>query len=220
MTAGGGTPERAAQVNPAEREEAGTQRAERADAARNRRAILQAAEDLLRDHDPSEVSVERVAAAAGVGKTTVFHRFGTRAGLMSELMLERAQTLRAAVTTGPPPLGPGAPPGDRLAAFLDALIGMAARNVGLMTAHEHAVATARHGRGDAEAHPVHAFWHDHMAALIAEASPDADADLIAHVLLGARHSDAVTRLLRDGESARLAACMRQLALAVTRPVQP
>jgi AcrR family transcriptional regulator len=220
VTAGGETPERAAPVHPAARNEAGRQRGERADAARNRRAILRAAEELLRDHEPGEVSVERVAAAAGVAKTTVFHRFGTRADLMSELMLERAEALREAVISGPPPLGPGAPPGERLAAFLDALIGLAARNVGLMTAHEHAVATARHGGGDSEAHPVHVFWHDHMAALITEARPDADADLLAHVLLGVRHSDAFTRLLRDGESARLAACMRQLAVAVTRPVQP
>jgi AcrR family transcriptional regulator len=192
-------------------------RPERADAARNRRSILQATEDLLREHEPGEVSVERVAAAAGVGKATVFHRFGTRAGLMRELMLERADALREAVTTGPPPLGPGAPPGERLAAFLDALIGLAARNVGLMTAHEHAVATARHGGGDREANPVSVFWHDHIAGLIAGARPDADADLLAHVLLGALHNDAVARLLRDGESARLTACMRELAAAVTGP---
>ena len=192
-----------------------SRRGERADAARNRRAILQAAEDLLRSHEPGEVSVERVAAAAGVGKATVFHRFGTRAGLMRALMLERAEALREAVTSGPPPLGPGAPPGERLAAFLDALIGLAARNVGLMSAHEHAVATAKHGGGERQSNPVYVFWHGHVAELIAQARPEAGADLLAHVLLGALHNEAVARLLREGESARLAACMRELAAAVT-----
>ncbi|HEX6526564.1 MAG TPA: hypothetical protein VF070_42090 [Streptosporangiaceae bacterium] len=33
--------------------------------------------------------------------------------------------------------------------------------------------------------PVYAFWHSHISGLIAAERPDADADLIAHVLLGA-----------------------------------
>lgn len=197
-----------------------SRRAERADAARNRRAILQATEDLLRRHEPGEVSVERVAAAAGVGKATVFHRFGTRATLMQALMLERADALREAITTGPPPLGPGAPPAERLTAFFDALIGLAARNVGLMSAHEHAVATAKHGGGERQSNPVYVFWHGHVAALIAQARPNSDADLLAHVLLGALHNDAVARLLRDGQSARPAASMRELAKAITHQPGP
>ena len=38
---------------------------ERADAARNRRAILRATEELLSTHDLSEVSMDRVASARG-----------------------------------------------------------------------------------------------------------------------------------------------------------
>lgn len=76
-------------------------RRERADAARNRHAILKATESLLSEHPPEQVSMERIAAAAGVGKGTVFHRFGSRAGLMRELMLERAHALRESVTDGP-----------------------------------------------------------------------------------------------------------------------
>src|SRR5258705_12813638 len=97
-------------------------RRERADAARNRRAILAATEELLAPGRPQDISMEQVAAAAGVGKGTVFHRFGNRTGLMHALMVERAQALEEAVTTGPPPLGPGANDRDRLLAFLDAII--------------------------------------------------------------------------------------------------
>jgi AcrR family transcriptional regulator len=192
-----------------------TGRPERADAARNRAAILRAAEELLRDAEPGEVSVDQVAAAAGVGKATVFHRFGTRAGLMLELMEERARALRDAVTDGPPPLGPGAPPADRLAAFTDALAALAARNVGLLTAHEHALATAKHRQGGRQDNPVYVFMHDHVTALIAEARPDLDAGVLAHMLLAAMHGEPLVRLLRDGESARVAAAMRQLLQAIT-----
>src|ERR1700748_715434 len=81
-------------------------RPERADAVRNRRAILAATEELLATHRPRAVSIEQAAAAAGVGKGTVFPRFGSRMGLMTALMIERAQALTEAVASGSPPLGP------------------------------------------------------------------------------------------------------------------
>jgi AcrR family transcriptional regulator len=187
---------------------------ERADAARNRRAILQAAEELLRRHEPDQVTVDQVAAAAGVSKATVFHRFASRTGLMRALMEERAEALREAVTSGPPPLGPGAPPAERLAAFLDAVIGLASRNAGLLVAHEHAVATRKDTAGEREANPVYLFWHDHASALITQARPGLDADLLAHVLLGSLHTDAVARLVRDGQGGRVQAGMRSVAAAL------
>src|SRR2546423_9961218 len=85
----------------------------RADAARNRQAILRAAEELLAAHRPEDISLEQVAAAAGVGKGTVFHRFGNRTGLMYALMEQRARALEQAIATGPPPLGAGAPAAQR-----------------------------------------------------------------------------------------------------------
>ncbi|MEW9532266.1 TetR/AcrR family transcriptional regulator [Microbispora sp. NPDC049125] len=193
------------------------ERRERADAARNRRAILAAAEELLRRNDPDQVSIEDVAAAAGVGKGTVFHRFGSRAGLMRALMEERVLALHEAIASGPPPLGPGAPPGERLQAFLDAVVRHVAGNIGLLTAHEHALATQRHAEGRREANPVYLFWHGHVSALIAEARPALDADLLAHVLLGSLHADSVVRMLWRGEADRLAAGMRVLVSGLLGP---
>ncbi len=83
---------------------------ERSDAARNRRAILDATDALLSASGSEHVSIDEIAAAAGVGKGTIFHRFGSRAELMRELVRERALTLRDAVTDGEPPLGPGGAP--------------------------------------------------------------------------------------------------------------
>ncbi|WP_219465003.1 TetR/AcrR family transcriptional regulator [Nonomuraea rhizosphaerae] len=190
------------------------ERRERADAARNRQAILRAAEELLRGNPPEQVSVERVAAAAGVGKGTVFHRFGSRVGLMQELMAERARALEEEVRQGPPPLGPGAPPAERLVAFLDAALVMATRNAGLIAAHEHARLTNRNG--SRLENPIYLFWHGHVSALIAEARPDVDAGLIAHVLLGTLHTEPISTLLRAGESPRVAAVLADLVHGLLR----
>lgn len=185
--------------------------AERADAARNRRAIMAATEDLLSRYEPSQVSIERIATAAGVGKATVFHRFGSRVELMQTLMYERAQALRAAVLEGPPPLGPGAPAVDRLLAFIDALVELASGTVGLLTAAEQAALASGSPRRE---NPVHVFWYSHVESLLASAQPDLDAELQTHVILSTLHEQPFVQLLRDGESQRVAAALRQLVTAL------
>src|ERR1700678_2163040 len=202
-------------------------RPERADAVRNRRAILAATEDLLATHRPQDVSIEQVALAAGVGKGTVFHRFGSRMGLMTALMIERAQALTEAVTSGPPPLGPGAPDRERLLAFLDAVIEVVGHNKSLLAelafsgaaepgaADKGAAAgagTAKDGHPDD--HPVSRFWHGHISTLIAAQRPDVDAEMIAHVLLGALHSEPILACLAADGPARPAAEVRALARAI------
>jgi AcrR family transcriptional regulator len=61
--------------------------------------------------------MEDVAAAAGVGKGTLFRRFGSRAGLMIVLLDEDEKVEQHAFMFGPPPLGPGASPLARLLAY-------------------------------------------------------------------------------------------------------
>jgi AcrR family transcriptional regulator len=191
---------------------------ERADAARNRRAILAATEELLATHRPQDISMELVAATAGVGKGTVFHRFGNRMGLMFALMVERAQALEEAVTTGPPPLGEGAPDRDRLLAFLDAIVEVVSRNKNLMAELAYPVAAQQHAREraaeDRGKHPVYEFWHGHISGLIAAQRPGVDADMIAHVILGALHSEPVLNELTTDGPDRLSAALRTLACAV------
>ena len=180
---------------------------ERADAARNRRAILRATEDLLARRRPDEVTIEQVAAAAGVGKGTVFHRFGSRMGLMVALMQERALGVAEKVENGPPPLGPGAPPRERLLAFLTEIVAVVGRNKGLLAALEQEVAPRVH-RDD---NPVYLFWHGHISELVAAARPGLDAPLLADLLLAGLHAEPILRLLERGETERLAAGLRLLA---------
>ena len=90
---------------------------ERADAARNRTALLEAAAELMSGCGLHALTMDAVAAKAGVGKGTVFRRFGSREGLMASLLNHREEEWQAGVISGPPPLGPGAPPMERLLAF-------------------------------------------------------------------------------------------------------
>lgn len=90
---------------------------ERADAARNREALMEAAARLVERCGVDAVTMDAVAEEAGVGKGTVFRRFDSRAGLMGALVNRSETAWQASVLRGPPPLGPGAPPLDRLLAF-------------------------------------------------------------------------------------------------------
>jgi AcrR family transcriptional regulator len=93
---------------------------ERGDAARNRALLLDAARRLIAEKGADAVSMDDIAAAAGVGKGTVFRRFGSREGLMAAVLDHSETEWQAAVMGGPPPLGPGAPPMERLLAFGEA----------------------------------------------------------------------------------------------------
>lgn len=184
----------------------------RQDAARNRRAILLATEELLSRHRQDEVTIEQVAAAAGVGKGTVFHRFGSRAGLMLALMQERARELGEAVHSAEPPLGPGAPPRDRLLAFLSAMVELMGRNKGLLAALGQEVATMpKPHDGPARENPTYLSWHTHISTLLREANAAVDAEVVADLLLAGLHSDPILRMLERGETARLTAALHTLA---------
>ena len=192
------------------------ERHERADAARNRRAILAATEDLLTRHRPSDITIEQVAVAAGVGKGTVFHRFGSRNGLMIALMQERAMGLADAVANDPPPLGPGAPPRERLLAFLDAVIDVVGRNKGLLAALGQVVPP----RSPGDRHPIYESWHDHISTLVAAHRPDLDAPVLADLLLAGLHAEPILRLFERGETARLQRALRVLADGLLTAADP
>ena len=152
---------------------------ERADAARNRDRILCAAARLFEEaEDPNAVTMDSVAAAAGVGKGTVFRRFGDRAGLMRSLLDEHETAFQDSAIRGEPPLGPGAPPVDRLVAFGHARFDLLERH-GLMLA-----AAEVSERGDARFdEPVYLFYRSHIAMLVREANPDCDAGYVTEALL-------------------------------------
>jgi AcrR family transcriptional regulator len=92
-------------------------RPERADAARNRLLLLAVAREMLAAEGADKLTMDALAERAGLGKGTVFRRFGTRAGIFQALLDDDERDFQRQVLSGPPPLGPGAPPLDRLIAY-------------------------------------------------------------------------------------------------------
>ena len=84
--------------------------AERADAARNRLHLLTTARQMLAEQGPDRLTMDGLAERAGLGKGTVFRRFGSRAGIFQALLDDDEKTFQQQVLSGPPPLGPGADP--------------------------------------------------------------------------------------------------------------
>jgi AcrR family transcriptional regulator len=99
---------------------------------RNRERILEAATALVEERGLDAVTMEEVAVRAGVAKGTVFHRFGNRAGLAQALVGQSERELKEVVSHGRPPLGPGAPPEERLVAFLQAALELVADKLDLL----------------------------------------------------------------------------------------
>ena len=95
----------------------GAPHSERADAVRNRLRLLATAREMLAEQGADTLTMDALAERAGLGKGTVFRRFGTRAGIFHALLDDDERVFQEQVLSGPPPLGPGAPPLDRLIAY-------------------------------------------------------------------------------------------------------
>ena len=151
--------------------------AERADAARNRRAVLAAAKTILVDGGVDALCMDRVAAEAGVGVGTVYRRFGDRAGLAFALLDDEEQRFQAAFLFGPPPLGPGASAIARIRAYLQAYVDPLDTHASLLALAEAHSLTARYSSGAYRTHRTH------LVTLLTEADPNADAVYLAEALL-------------------------------------
>ena len=170
---------------------------ERADAARNRIRVLSAAETLFAERGVAEVTMDDVAAAAGVGKGTLYRRFGDKGGLAMALLDERERELQERLLSGPPPLGPGAPAADRLGAFVEAYLGFLDRQLDLVLLSETATTGARFRTG------AHALWREHCRILLTEAGAP-EPEIAADVLLAALSAEQVRHWLRDRSLGRTA----------------
>ncbi|KFZ79410.1 transcriptional regulator [Amycolatopsis sp. MJM2582] len=147
---------------------------ERSDAARNRAKILEAAEGLFAARPAADITMEDIAKAAGVGRATLYRRYPDRSAIAVALLDEHERELQERLLTGPPPLGPGAPPAERLAAFYAAMIGLLAR-------HAHLVLGTEVGHSRFTIGPYR-LWRTHVRHL-AEQAGAPDPDVLADVLL-------------------------------------
>ena len=182
------------------------ERTPRKDAARNREAVLAAADALFARRDsPEDVTMADVAAAAGVGKGTLFRAFGDRSGLLRALYEARLAPIKEAIETGPPPLGPGTPPQERVPALLDAVLCFKLDNRGLALALEASGSSSSPYQAE---HYVR--WHGLLRAVLEQIPGLEDGDFTAHALLAATRADLVEhlagreRMPRDTMRAQLA----------------
>jgi AcrR family transcriptional regulator len=152
---------------------AGRGRPERADAARNRARVLAAAERLFAE-GAEEVTMERIAAEAGVGKGTLYRRYPSVAAIAQALLGEHERQLQERLLHDPPPLGPGAPPGERLAAFYRAMVELLERHGHLALAGETGAQRYRTG--------AYSAWALHVRNLLAEAGLE-QRDALIDILL-------------------------------------
>ncbi|MCQ4119212.1 TetR/AcrR family transcriptional regulator [Rhodococcus tibetensis] len=184
---------------------------ERGDAARNRRLLLDAAALLVAERGVDAVTMDAVACRAGVGKGTVFRRFGSRSGLMLALLDHSERELQQAFMFGPPPLGPGADPVERLIAYGRA-------RIATVQVEGEVQRAAENSPGIRFAAPARAVSVTHVMSLLREAGVKGDHELLACSLLAPLEATLVLHELRDlGMSTeRLEAAWADLVRRVTR----
>jgi AcrR family transcriptional regulator len=142
---------------------------ERADAARNRRKVLDAAEKLFALAG-SDVTMEDIAREAGVGRATLYRRYPDPVSIAQALLGSHEAELQRGILFGEPPLGPGAPPAERLAAFYRAMVDLLERHLHLVLGAETGRARFRTG--------VYGFWRKHVEVLVRAAGVDAPASVV------------------------------------------
>ena len=158
---------------------------ERADARRNRERILCATARLVERVGVNAFSMDDVAAEAGVGKGTLYRRFGDRSSLIRELISAPEQDFQESLIRGAPPLGPGAPPAERLHAFGDELLGFLDSHSLYLQAAEMLI-----GGGGRYNHPVYSFYRTHVTLLLRQALGDVpNVEYFVDALLGPLAAD-------------------------------
>ncbi|WP_333936765.1 TetR/AcrR family transcriptional regulator [Streptomyces sp. AHA2] len=149
----------------------------RVDAARNHARLLNAAARLARERGLKHLTMEAVATAAGVGKGTVFRRFGDRAGLLQALLQRSEETFQAAHLSGLQPADARDKAVEQLQAFGVAAIRRYAKEMELQLAAEPSP-EQRYRRAPRRS------YHERVSILLSLAAPEADAELLSHALLG------------------------------------
>lgn len=162
---------------------------ERADAARNRQKILCSARRLIEERGLENVSMDDIAADAGVGKGTLFRRFGDRASLAHALLDATETEFQEQMIRGEPPLGPGAPPCERAIAFGEAMIDLCVERRDLMAEVQAGPRWLRTN--------IYSGYRAHLAHLVGQAAPEQDAEFVADTLLGVLRADLVNHLVAD-----------------------
>jgi AcrR family transcriptional regulator len=137
--------------------------------------------------------MDDVANEAGVGKGTLYRRFGDRASLALSVLSTSEAAFQEELIRGAPPLGPGAPAAERLRAFGQAVHDFRERHLEVLVAGEKSAPVDRF-----ESRP-YAAYRLHLRLLLQEAAPDIDIDCATEALLAPLSADYLFYLRRHRE---------------------
>lgn len=193
---------------------------ERADAARNRERILEAARALMAERPIQDICMDAIAERAGVGKGTLYRRFPERASLYIALLDDDSKQLQERVIAGFD-LPPETMATDLVLRLLSELFDFNLRNAQILSKAlaSHPAGPTRHD------HPGHAWQRHALAAFLRQAVrkeelPPLDLDLEAELLIAGLHPDLVLWFVSKGvdpvelKARYQAAWRRQLGLPV------
>ncbi|MET9289285.1 TetR/AcrR family transcriptional regulator [Nocardia beijingensis] len=145
----------------------------RADAERNRAAILAVAGRLICEEKRDNVCMDEIAAAAGVGKGTLFRRFTDRDGLIRALFDDR--TGRALADARELAADQDVPVRERISAFVATVFDLTVVELQPLT----------RAMPDGCRSETWAPWRALLAELIAQVVPDSDAEFLAMAIFAA-----------------------------------
>lgn len=144
---------------------------------------------------PSAVSMEAIAAEAGVGKGTLFRAFGSRDSLLDALSEAKMAPVQAAIERQSAEPGASGTPVERAVALLDAFLVFKLDNRYLARAREAARPGAlrreRYTGAYARLEPI----------VIEVAGAGTDAAYLTHALLAAMHVEILDELIAQGRTA-------------------
>jgi len=194
---------------------ASTAACERADAARNREHLLVTARAIVDEVGVDALTMDGLARAAGLGKGTIFRRFGSRAGLLHDLLNDSELQFQHGFLSGPPPLGPGADPVERLVAF-------GRERLRLVTVQGDILRSVESESALRYAAPAHAASAMHVQMLLGQAGVDGDLQVLTLTMLSSLDAALVLFETRDLQIDldRLADAWEDLVRRVTAPRMP
>ncbi|MFJ4830795.1 TetR/AcrR family transcriptional regulator [Streptomyces sp. NPDC088747] len=155
--------------------------------------ILGAADELLTASTaPGAVTMDAIAAAAGVGKGTLFRAFGNRDGLLDALFAARLAPWREEFHRAGSPIGPDVPAAERVVSILEQLLNFKLENPALLAAREMNATSLLSA-------PHYVWVHGVLRDLLEQAGFQAQsAEYTAHLLLGGLQVELITTLKASG----------------------
>ena len=191
---------------------------ERSDAARNRRKILEAARGLFEERGVTNVTMEEVARASGVGKGTLYRRFPHKGFLCEALLDEPTRELQGRTLAL---LGERQRPAlERLDLFLGLVAGFTEENLDLLYGGNEPLCGPN--RLERFTHPAYDWRRSTVLGLLRAAAregtldPGLDLDLLAAALLAPLDLDLYfyQRRVQGLSAERIEAGVRSLAAAL------